>query len=229
MLLCLLWGCRKKEVTVPSANADLDYYPLVTGRFSVFQCDSIVYTEIPRDTLHYRYQVKEILGEQFTDAEGKPAFMLRRFIRKYDPVVPYDSLPWLAKDVWQVNADQQKVQVVEENERYTKLVFPVTENKNWNGNAANSKPEALYTYTYKDRAESIDAISLAKVLNVQQTDFRTLISLEQASEKYARSTGLVYRSYTELYSNTIVPQVKVEDRIEKGVVYTQKLIAYGQE
>jgi hypothetical protein len=225
----VLAACSKKEVAPPAGYLDLDYYPVKAGKFSVFEIDSVVYREIPRDTIHHRYQVREVFTESFTDDEGEQAWKLERYIRKFNPAVPYDSLPWVIKDIWQVTADSRKVQVVEENRRFTKLVFPVKENSSWNGNAANGLGEATYKCTYKDKNESLGQQNFEKVLEVRQKDYRTLISLETASEKYARGAGLVYRQYTELYSNNIAPQKPVEQRIEKGVVYTQTLIAHGYQ
>ncbi len=227
--LALCFSCSKKKVDTSQFYDDLNYYPLNKGRFIIFEADSIVYTEIPRDTIHYRYRIKELLGDTFTDDEGKTAWKLIRLIKKYNPAITYDSLPWLFKDLWQINADHLKVSVVEENQRFTKLIFPVKEGAQWDGNAANSGEETLYTYSYVNKIETVGGYHFEKVLQVTQKDFRTLISVDHQAEKYAHGVGLVYKEHIELYSNNIVPQKAVENRIEKGVVFTQTLIAHGYE
>jgi hypothetical protein len=168
-----------------------------------------------------------VLTSPFTDDEGRQAWKLERFLRWYKPADGYASSPWLMKDVWQVNADNKNVQVVEENSRYTKLSFPVKEGAEWNGNAFNSEAEELYRYEYVGRSETIGSQPLDRVLQVTERDFRTLISYEYRCEKYGAGVGLVFRNYTAIFSNNIVPGQPVEQRIEKGVKFTQTLISYG--
>jgi hypothetical protein len=138
-------------------------------------------------------------------------------------------MPWIIKEVWLVNADQKTIQVVEGNIRYTKLIFPVSANSSWNGNAGNTMPEQLYTYDYIDMKETINGTVLQNVLSVKQNEFRTLISYEKETEKYAKGIGLVYREIYNILSNTIVQNVPVENRIESGLIYTQTLVTYGYE
>jgi hypothetical protein len=75
----------------------------------------------------------------------------------------------------------------------------------------------------------MNQVPLEKVLRVTQKDFKTLISYQAYSEKYARGVGLVQREITDIYSNTIVPGVAVENRIENGLIYKQTLVNYGYE
>ena len=207
----------------------LSYYPLEQGRFVVYEVDSIVYTQIPRDTVHYRYRIKEVLADAFIDNEGKTARRLMRYIKKFDPAVSYDQMSWTVKEVYMVNADDKKIQVQEGNVRTTKLIFPVSEQGSWNGNAPNSKPGQTYSYDYIDRSESIGSIHLPKVLRVKQLEFPTLISHQSQSEKYAMGVGLVYKQIIDVSSNNVVPGKPVMQRIESGLDYQQTLITFGHE
>lgn len=228
VLGCLAWGCSKKKIP-DTAIYGLDYYPLAQNRFVVYDVDSVIYTEIPKDTLHYRYRIKEKLADSFTDNEGGQARRLERYIKKYNASLPYDSMPWTMKEVWMVNPSSTSIQVQENNVRYTKLIFPVTAKASWNGNAGNTQGDQTYTYDYIDNKETINNTPLDFVLSVSQRDFRTLISYEKKSEKYARGVGLVYKEIYNLLSNTIVQNVPVEQRIESGLIYKQTLLTYGYE
>jgi hypothetical protein len=128
-----------------------------------------------------------------------------------------------------VNANQQSIQVVEGNMRFTKLIFPVEENVVWNGNANNTIGDWQYRIDYVDRSETINNKKLEKVLLVKQKDFRTLISYQFYSEKYARGVGLVQRDIINISSNKIVANVPVEKRIEIGFIVKQTLVNYGYE
>jgi hypothetical protein len=225
----MLGACAKKKVPAGDSILGLDYYPLTEGRYVIYDVDSTVYNDLQVDTITYKYRIKERLADGFTDNEGQPAIRLERFIKKFNPALPYDSMPWTMKEVWLVNASKESIQVVEGNVRYTKLVFPLRENASWDGNAHNTIGEWLYTLDYLNKNETINTRPLENVLHVTQKDFKTLISYQAYSEKYARGVGLVQREITDIYSNTIVPGTPVENRIEKGLIYKQNLINYGYE
>ena len=228
VLLSAVTGCAKKEISAPP-DAGYDYYPLAIGRFSIFETDSVVYQEIPKDTIHYRYLIKEVLSDTFTDTEGRTAWRMERYIKHQTTGSSFDSLPWTIKDVWMVNADKFKVQVVEENVRRTKLIFPVANGRRWNGNASNSEPASDCFYESAGQPDQVGQTKYDQAVRVVRRDFRTLISYELECEKFARGKGMVYREYRELFSNNIVSQLSVEQRIEKGVVFTQTLVASGYE
>ncbi len=227
-MLVSLVSCSKKK----TANASLpgfDYYPTREGKFVVYDVDSTVFSDLPVDTIYYRYRIKEKIADSFTDNEGQPAIRLERYIKKFNPGLSYDSIPWTLKEVWMVNAGQKSIQVAENNVRYTKLIFPVEEKATWDGNAHNTKGEWLYSYGYIDNKETINSKPLDKVLQVTQKDYRTLISYQRYVEKYAVGAGLVQREITDILSNRIVAGVPVEGRIETGLIYKQTLVNYGYE
>lgn len=225
----LFASCSKKKGPAGDGGLGLDYYPAKEGKFVVYEVDSTVYTDLPVDTISYRYRIKEKIADSFTDNEGRPAIRLERYIKKYDPAVAYENMPWQVKEVWMVSSSNISVQVMEANVRYTKLVFPVRGNAAWNGNANNTLGEWLYSIEYFDKAENINGNSLEHVLRVSQKEFRTLISYQSYSEKYARGIGLVQREITDIFSNNIMPGIPVEKRIETGLIYKQTLLTYGYE
>lgn len=222
-------GCSKKNIPADDSVIGLDYYPTAQGKFVEYDIDSIVYTDLPVDTIYYKYRIKEKIADSFTDNENQPAIRLERYIKNYDPNLSYDSMSWRVKEIWLVNANKNTIQVVEGNVRYTKLVFPVEENASWNGNARNTMGEWLYTFDYINKRESINGIVLDQVLQVKQKDFKTLISYQHYSEKYAKGVGLVQREITDILSNKIVANVVIEKRIETGIIYKQTLVKYGYE
>lgn len=224
----MLTSCKKKTEEAVVVLG-LDYYPTKLGRYVVYDVDSTVYNDLTLDTVSYKYRIKEKLTENFTDNEGKPATRLERSIKMYNPSKSYDSIPYVIKEVWMLNADDKRVQVSESNIRFTKLIFPIALNASWNGNANNTLGEKLYTYFYIDRTETINGNSLKNVLQVKQRDDKTLISWQYEAEKYAKDVGLVYREIKDIYSNTVVSGVPVENRIEKGLIYKQTLVSYGYE
>lgn len=229
LMVVLFLSCRKKDkVDAEPVSLGKEYYPETIGKFVVYDVDSTWYNELTYQPTTVKYRIKETFTRVFTDNENKPAIRIERYIKYYNPNKSYDSIPYVIKDVWQANVTDRSAEVAEENIRYVKLVFPVQEGKSWNGNARNTGSERNYRLEYIDRPETINGISLEKTLSVKQIDFRTLISYQFAQEKYARGIGLVYREIKDIYSNTVVAGVPVENRIEKGFIYTQKIVSYGQ-
>ncbi len=229
LLAALMTSCIKKTIPPDDSVLGLEYYPLIPGRFIVYDVDSTVYTEIPKDTISYRYRIKEVLADTFTDNVGQTAWRIERFIKRYDPFHSYDSIPWTSKEAWMLNATNRSIQIVEHNIRYTNLVFPIEDQVSWNGHAHNSLGEQKFSYDYIDRNEIVGMKNFEDVLKVKQLYFPTLISHQDYSEKYAKGVGLVSREITDLLSNKIVPGKEVKDRIESGIIYKQTYVTHGIE
>lgn len=225
----MFFSCAKKKIPDTTALNGLEYYPTTIGKYVIYNVDSTIYNSLAQTSVTIKYQIKEKITDNFTDNEGKNALRLERYIKKYNPTKPYDSIPWVIKEVWMVNATNKSIQVVEGNIRYTKLIFPIELNASWNGNAKNTIGEWLYSYFYIDKTETIASSKLDKVLMVKQKDYRTLISYQNYNEKYAKGVGLVYREITDILSNNVIANVPVEGRIEDGLIYKQILVSYGYE
>jgi hypothetical protein len=223
-------SCNKKTIPADTLDLGKDYYPSKLGKYIVYDVDSIVYDEFTFDTTYYKYRIKEKLEEEFTDNENKPALKLVRYMKRFNPVKSYDSIAWTIKDIWQVNVNNTNVEVVEENVRFTKLIFPVKKGAIWDGNVRNTLGEWEYSYDYINNNESINGVSCANTLMVSQKDFRTLISWQNYAEKYAKGIGLVYREIIDIkhpVTSTVTPIENIPNK--QGIIYKQKIVTYGYE
>jgi len=233
LLTCILllgFGSCKKDPVEQQPIPGSEYYPLSMGRFVEYDVDSIVYTELPKDTLTYKYRIKEKLIEEFTDNQGNKSVRLERYYKTYSDQTPYDSMAWKVKEDWLLKPDQQKIVLQEHNISYTKLIFPVMLNASWDGHAYNNLGKTLYDYEYLDKAETLGSIILNRVLKVNEfCDTTNLIIYKLEYEKYAAGVGLVYREIQHLESNTVTPGVPVRNRIEKGIKYKLSIVRYGTE
>ena len=228
LFFAFIFACGKKKALTEPVIQGFDYYPTTPGKYVIYDVDSILYIQLPKDTLEYKYRIKEKISDTFTDKLGRAVYRLERYIKKYNSKVPYDSMPWTIKEAWQVNADTKNVQVVEDNNRFTKLIFPVRLMASWDGNAYNTLGSQIYEYEYIDRPEIINSNSLNAVLKVNQFYFRTAISLQNYCEKYARGIGLVYREMTFVVNRKTL-SFPIENNIDSGMVYRQSFVSYGKE
>lgn len=232
-MLFLLVFCKRKTESAPDLG--YDYAPNILGKYVVYDVDSTVYDDFNKDTTYFKYRVKEKMEEFYTDNEGRPATKMVRYVKKYDPAVSYDNIPWTIKDVWMVNKSKTTYEVVEENVRFVKLTFPVKDGAEWNGHAQNTLGERNYTYNYFDQKEVINNASFDYVLYVEQKDdkHKNNIHREFYIEKYAKYVGLVYKEIKDLQSYTVALGpggiTPVEDRISKGIIYKMTYVTHGIE
>lgn len=226
-LLFLGVACKKETENPPDLG--YSYAPVTLGKYVVYDVDSTVYLETS-DTVYFKYRIKEKLEETFIDNQGRVAIKLVRYIKKYNDTVSYDNIPWTIKDIWNYTKTNTTLEVVEEDIRFTKLIFPVNDDAIWNGNAHNTIGEWDYTYDYIDKTEIINGTKFDNVLLViQRKDKNNVLHREYFIEKYAKTVGLVYREIRDLYSNNVVFGVPVEQRIEKGVIYKLTYVTHGFE
>lgn len=230
LLSCTFASCKKKKTEAPP-DVGYTYAPEIIGKYVVYDVDSTVYDDFAKDTLYYKYRIKEKLAETFTDNEGRPSIKLIRYIKRYDPAKSYDLMNWEIKDVWSYTRTSTSLEVVEENLRYTKLVFPVKTDVSWNGNARNTSPAMDYKYLFTDQVHAVNGRSFDNVLCVEQKDDKrkNVIHRQYYIEKYAKDIGLIYREITDVYSNTVVAGVPVEQRIERGIIYKLTYVTHGIE
>lgn len=232
LMFFALLSCKKKTEDPPDVG--YAYAPETIGKYIVYDVDSTIYDDFAHDTTNYKYRIKEKLEEAITDNEGRPAIKLVRYIKKYNDTISYDNMPWIIKDVWYCNKTSTTLEVVEEDVRFTKLIFPVKVEASWNGNARNTIGDWQYSYKYIDTKETINGTTFDNVLLViQKNDKGNVIHREYFIEKHAKDVGLVYREIKDLYSNTIKllngSVMPVEQRIEKGVIYKLTYVTHGFE
>lgn len=227
LLLCLVVvACSKKELPDDRSLLGLDYYPLTIGKYVIYNVDSTVYVEIPKDTIQFVYQLREKIIESFQETNGSTAYRLERAVR-YPIAGGYTA--WHPVENWLIRANQQQIEVQEGSVRFTRLRFPVELNATWNGNAANTKSPQNFYYEYINRTEAINTLNLDNVLKVNEIDNVNLIEAEQSLKKYAKTIGLVNKYYSNIKGNNIVPGKTVFERIESGIIYKQELVEHGIE
>ncbi|MCE3279960.1 MAG: hypothetical protein K0S44_2151 [Bacteroidetes bacterium] len=244
ILFCGISSCSKD----PGPNPDLgyNYFPDQVGRYVVYTVDSFYYDASANppiiDTI--KFQIKEKIQSVYTDNEGRPTMRLERYIKYYDPLVPYSNMSWTLKDVWSQNKTLRTAEKVEENLRYIKLAFPIKEAQEWNGNAQNSQDAQNYFYAFFDQARTIGNIKFDSVLQVTQQNESSLVHLKYNEEKYARNVGLIYKRGINIESQppsswnslpfgsdslTLFFDKLILTRITSGTQYTMTVNSYGIE
>lgn len=226
LLGVVLSGCRPLEdSSVPSdgneARIGYDFFPLETGRFIEYDVQEVRYsvTAPPAVTT---YQVRERVGQAFTQTEGIASYRLERF-RRSD-----ESQPWQPDSVYALRRETTRAIRTEHNLAYLKLVFPVSEGLRWNGNAFNANGPETYELRNLDQPLRVGNQVFDRTLIVVQQADSSLVSLQRRTEGYARNVGLIYRENTRLfYCNS--PNCLGKGIIDFGTTLRYRIRTYGKE
>ena len=221
IILISAFGCDS-AIEIDPADTGQTFYPLSTGDHREYEVTQIKYSilKLP-DTL--RYFLKEEVGESYINQTGSTTFTLTRYKRSND------TLAWEMDSVWSVIKSETNVVVTENNIPYVKLIFPVLDQKQWDGNAFNIFEKELYSYEniYQPFSSgNMDYNSTIKVIQSYNQD--PIVRWDVRSEIYAENIGLIYKETIILYYCTD-NECLGQQIIEKGMDFKQELIGYGKE
>lgn len=192
------FSCKKDKDTAPDMG--YNYFPDQVGKYVVYDVDSFYYDGVPTIIDTFKFQLKEKIQSTYLDNQNRTTLRLERYIRNYNPLVPYASLPWVLRDVWAENRTATTAEKVEENVRFIKLAFAVKQGQTWDGNAQNTIGTQKYSYEFINQARTIGGSAFDSVLQVNQQDESSIIHKIYYIEKYAKRTGLVYKEVINIQS-----------------------------
>lgn len=195
-----------------------EYYNNKIGSWIIYRVDSIVFSDfntVNQKIDTFNYQVKEILTEKFLNSSGKETNRIERFKRLQD------TLPWDILNVWTSNLSDKGLEKVEENIRFSKMSFPITENKVWPGNQYNTLPPWDYTYRGVDKPQTLNGYTFDHTVTVIQKDSTENNFIEQrfAREIYAKDVGMVYKQ---------IDTLEIQNLIKKGLYFRQTAIDWSK-
>jgi hypothetical protein len=179
----------------------------------IYQIDSVYWDEFTgvNDTVSYR--IKEVIAGTFTDNSGRKAQRIERFREDAGG-------NWIINRVWSAVRTNTTAEVAEENTRLLKMVFPVREGEEWNGNTYNTLDEQIYEVTSEGDADQVNNLSFDKTIHILQDDFSTAISRDYDEERYADGVGLYYRE------NIAYDIDIISGNILNGFIYRERLLSY---
>jgi hypothetical protein len=189
----LLLNSCKKELVNSNQFLYTSYFELKTGKFIEYDVMEITHDENAsnqHDTSYY--QLKCIIEDTFTDNVGRLAYNYVRYKRANS------AEPWLQADLWSTTIFNNKAELVEENQRIVKLVFPISEFTTWNANKFNTDAKLNCSYDELHVPKAINGFSFDSTLVVEQEDKRNLIEFKRKYEVYANRVGMVKKYYKDL-------------------------------
>ncbi len=216
LILCFV-SCKTKIDDSPRASGT-EYCANKTGSWIIYKVDSIVFDDFHAplqgvDSFHY--QVKEVITEKFLNTAGKETNRIERYKRNAD------SLPWVITNVWTSNITSSSFEKVEENIRYVKMSFPISENKFWNGNLLNILEPNDYSFKSIKSQAVVNGFTFNNTVTVLQIDSANDNFIEKrfAKEIYAENIGMIYKQ---------IDTIEIQNNIKSGLYFRQTIIDWSK-
>jgi hypothetical protein len=207
-------SCKKNPETV---DLHYDYFPLEKGAFVEYQVTHMRYGINKPDTTVYK--LKTVVGDTVIDNEGRVASKFYRYV--------YDNLSgsYKIKDLWTAIINENRAELVEENQRVIKMVFAPTIEKEWNINAFNTFDEYLAYYENIHSKYVFNGFSFNETVRVIQEYVKpNLIEYKNKYEVYAKGIGMIEKKFIDIKFNNF-------DTLKPtgGEQIFFKVINYGKE
>ena len=211
VLLIIISSC--KPIVYEETNFFYNYYPLQINQVKEFFVTNIVHNSFGKDTT--TYFLKEIITDYNINMEGDTVYRVERYW-KVD-----SSLSYEIKDVWTSKKNLSAGYLNEENITYTKLIFPLSLNIYWNGNAFNNLGYQEYSIESLNIPFQLNNVIFDSSLTVIQNYKSNLLEFENSKEIYATGIGLIYKEDVQVEINS----GNLTD-ITQGYEYYQEIINY---
>jgi hypothetical protein len=205
--ICIVsfFSCRK--VTVSTADATRNYFPLQFGKYVTYDVDSIYYIDTSCLKLEVKSQMKYAVTDTFRDNQYRLSYIMDVFTR------PYDGGIWQPSTVILITPTTDSMLVTQDQTQYIKMVFPVVNGGSWLGNSnaviQNSTFAYLanWDYTYQNYHLSynnglVNFDNTVTVLednesqNYPSVDSQVSAYRTYAKEVYAYNVGMIYKEWT---------------------------------
>lgn len=208
------------DATEPAAS-DYDFYPLETGRFWNYDVSEQQFS-LNGPPVSRTYQIREVLSTRYDEQSGKPAYRLERFRRQTD------NQSWQADSVGSVRLLGGQLIRTDNGLDYVKLIFPVSDRLEWNGNAFNALGSDEYQFRNARQPYSVLTNTYPETVTVVQQNDSTLVDQDKRLEVYARGVGMVYRERVKLQFCSSTPACVGKGQIDFGIRQYVRLKASGK-
>lgn len=201
-------SCKKEtESTRFYPEATRGYFPLQIGRYVIYDVDSVTWNDFDCTRKERHLNMRYTVADTFTDNAGRPSYRIDVHQRVADTGV------WRVSTVFYATPTSRGLDVVMNNRRMEKLVFPVSEGKTWYGNRAIDTNDAenryysgwLYQYVKFVQPYDNGRLSFDNTVTVYQVN-DSLNNPERIPGAYAERTfsrevygydvGMIYREFT---------------------------------
>jgi hypothetical protein len=208
----LLFSCAKKEATDEILDLGYNYFPTDSGSVKIYAVDSISYNDNTQSIDTFHFLLKEQVGGVIT---GQNLAKHIEIIKS----VQFDSTSvWQPRNSSFVLITENNFQLLDENVRTVKLVFPIGNVLNWNGNQFNNKGKRNFLLQNIGSTYKLKDSSFQNCIIVQEALANNVIEEILIKSVYCKNIGLI--EFTNNYINT-------QSAGKSGYKVHQKIIYYS--
>lgn len=208
----------------PETPELLAYFPIEKGFFRDYEVRETRYftsTDIEVRT----FQIRELYSEPELNIGGGVTYPMLRYKRMSSVSA------WELDSLWSSRfepAPFPRIVQVENNFPYIKMVNPLREGVEWDGNGLNGKVRELYTYSEKIPSYNFQNRTFQDCIFVSQIEDDDEITVREIRfEVYARGRGMVHRNVTK-FRYCSRPACLGQKIIEEGIMIEMVQIGYGK-
>ena len=204
----LAFAACKKDNRNYTVDYKYNYYPLDSGHYIIYNVDSVTFyydgINYNRDTV--RYQLMALFDDTIHDLLDSVNFTIKYLTR------PDENSPWSAPYITYCLRTKTNLQVIENDIRFIKLVYPPSLNLAWNGNLFVPTTGVYstflnwnYYYENADTTIQINGQTYNNALVASEVNSVNALTKEVRTEVYAPNVGLIYEEWESLnkYSGTM--------------------------
>lgn len=204
--LFFLASCSKEDGPAPVDTDDAAYFPLRKGHFVEYHVDSTYWDDFLGTETHHLMDLRYVVADTLTDNAGRLSHVITVSRRKDATEL------WQPESNFIVTRTTERLEWIQNNLHFVKLIFPVQAKREWKGNEFISTldPARLfyrdwdYTYadvggTYKNEYKTFDnALTVNQVdetINNPEQQPTAYASRTYGLEKYAKNIGLIEKRF----------------------------------
>ena len=220
LTLALFGGCTP-EKTDPTISG-YEYFPLKTGHYIVYDVEERRYA-LATTPAKLFYQLKEVVGNSYTDVTGQTAYRLMRYRRGSE------KQDWQADSTWSARQLGDEAIRTENGHDFVKLTFPMSDLLRWNGNRHNALGEDEYELRNISQPYRVLDKQFDETVTVVAQDDSTLVSQDKRVDVYARQVGLIYKERSQVQYCSSSPDCVGKAKIDYGIQQIYRIRAYGTD
>jgi len=208
------------DSTIP--KDDYAYFPLEVGSYAVYEVKEEIYSAGKTGPTTSSWQEKDQIISKTNDGNSE-SFVLARFTRKTSGDY------WAKTKELRIDRTPDKILTSIDSETFFSLVFPISENIRWNGNAYNNRDKEDYLYQDLNKQYSEAEQHFDNTLTVVERMDSSIINRYTGIKKYALGVGLIYDDQVS-YEYCQTPECLENDirSIESGMHKTRKILEFGK-
>lgn len=223
MALLSLNACQ--STTEPIASG-YEYQPLEKGNYWIYEVTEQKFSLNGSPTTQ-TYQLRETVTNSYADSSTNdptrsPTFRIERHRRAND------TQSWQPDSVMSIRIADNQLIKTENNRSYVKLIFPLIDQFQWNGNVFNNFGEDLYQLKNTGKPFSVLNHPYTESATIVQQNDSTLVSQDKRLEIYARGVGLIYKEKVQLQFCSSSPSCVGKAQIDYGIRQYIRLRSYGK-